>query len=191
MFTKVVERLTGAVNCCPWEGHGYGRHQTIAPQPRRTPFLYSIEERRRRDATKWTLVQGVLAPIQFVVFLVSLSLVARYLITGNGLALATDSILVKTIVLFTIMITGAIWEHEVFGKYLFARAFFWEDLFSMLVIALHSLYVLVLFTHIAGPQTQMMIALAAYATYLINAMQFIMKLRAARLEAPRHAAVSI
>ncbi|WP_427951027.1 2-vinyl bacteriochlorophyllide hydratase [Acidiphilium sp.] len=186
--------MTASVNCCPWEGHAYGMtHDAKAeaqPPGRRTPFLYSLEERRRRDATPWTMVQGILAPIQFLVFLVSLSLVARYLITGDGLAIATDSILVKTVVLFTIMITGAIWEHAVFGKYLFARAFFWEDVFSMLVIGLHSLYVLVLFTHLAGPQIQMMIALAAYATYVFNAMQFVMKLRAARLEAPRHRAVT-
>ncbi|MDD2862583.1 MAG: 2-vinyl bacteriochlorophyllide hydratase [Acidiphilium sp.] len=190
MFTRVVERLTASVNCCPWEGHAYGNHKGAKPASRRTPYLYSVEERRRRDATPWTLVQGILAPIQFAVFLVSLSLVARYLITGTGLALATDSILIKTVVLFTIMITGAIWEHAVFGKYLFARAFFWEDTFSMLVIGLHTLYVVVLFTRIAGPQTQMLIALAAYATYLINAMQFVMKLRAARLEAPRETAVA-
>ena len=50
------------------------------------PPLYTAEERRRRDASPWTLVQGVLAPIQFVVFLVSLALVLRYLATGDGLA---------------------------------------------------------------------------------------------------------
>ncbi|PPD15200.1 MAG: 2-vinyl bacteriochlorophyllide hydratase, partial [Methylocystis sp.] len=44
--------------------------------------LYTAEERRRRDASVWTLVQGVLAPAQFFVFLVSLILVLRYLATG-------------------------------------------------------------------------------------------------------------
>jgi 3-vinyl bacteriochlorophyllide hydratase len=190
MFTRVVERLTGAVNCCPWEGHAFGLHADAKPHQRHTPFLYTVEERRRRDATPWTMVQGVLAPIQFAVFLVSLSLVAHYLVTGTGLAFATDSILVKTGALLTIMVTGAIWEHAVFGKYLFAKAFFWEDMFSMLVIGLHALYVLVLFTHFAGPQAQMTIALAAYAAYLINAMQFVMKLRTARLEAPHDTALA-
>ena len=46
--------------------------------------LYSPEERIRRDSSPWTLVQGVLAPLQFAVFLVSLVLVVRYLMTGNG-----------------------------------------------------------------------------------------------------------
>ena len=38
------------------------------------------------------------------------------------------------------MVTGAIWEKVVFGRYLFAPAFFWEDVFSMLVLALHTAY---------------------------------------------------
>ena len=46
--------------------------------------LYTPDERRRRDASRWTFVQGVLAPLQFAVFLVSLVLVVRYLATGNG-----------------------------------------------------------------------------------------------------------
>ena len=87
-------------------------------------------------------MQGALAPLQFVVFLVSLGLVLRYLATGEGLAAATGSIVVKTLVLYTIMITGALWEHAVFGRYLFARAFFWEDVVSIVVIALHTVYLL-------------------------------------------------
>ena len=51
--------------------------------------LYSDAERARRDSTKWTLVQGILAPVQFVVFLISLVLVIRYLATGSGYDLAT------------------------------------------------------------------------------------------------------
>ena len=80
------------------------------------PRLYSDEERARRDATKWTLVQGVLAPLQFVVFLVSLGLVLRYLFTGLGYDAATVSIVIKTAVLMLIMVTGAIWEKVVFGQ---------------------------------------------------------------------------
>ena len=45
--------------------------------PGRAAPLYTPEQRRRRDATPWTLVQGVLAPIQFLVFVVSLALVLR------------------------------------------------------------------------------------------------------------------
>lgn len=145
--------------------------------------LYTPEQRARRDATRWTLVQGVLAPIQFVVFLVSLALVLRYLWTGSGYEIATYSILLKTGFLYLIMVTGAIWEKVVFGQYLFAEAFFWEDVFSFAVIALHTAYIYGLVTGSMTPQTLMFVTLAAYLTYVINAGQFIWKLRVARLEA--------
>lgn len=142
--------------------------------------LYTPEERRRRDASRWTLVQGVLAPLQFLVFLVSATLVVRYLMTGNGLMAATVSVVIKTLVLYVIMVTGAIWEKEVFGRYLFAPAFFWEDFVSMFVIALHTAYLAVLLLHLLDPRRQLLIALSAYCTYAVNAAQFLIKLRAAQ-----------
>lgn len=145
--------------------------------------IYSDEQRRRRDETVWTKVQGVLAPIQFAAFAVSLVLVLRFVATGAGYEAATASILVKTTLLLTIMVTGAIWEKVVFGQYLFAPAFFWEDVVSFAVIALHLFYVWVLLTGRLGPDGQMLVALAAYAAYVINAGQFLLKFRAARVGA--------
>ena len=146
--------------------------------------LYTAEQRRRRDATRWTLIQGVLAPVQFLIFLVSLGLVLRFLATGEGAAAAAASVVVKTIALYAIMITGSIWEKVVFGKWLFADAFFWEDVFSMLVLALHSAYLVALARGLGTEHDRMLLALAAYATYAINATQFLLKLRAARLQGP-------
>ena len=144
--------------------------------------LYTAEQRRRRDASPWTLVQGVLAPLQFLVFFVSVILVVRYLTTGAGLDIATASIILKTFILYAIMITGAIWENDVFGKYLFAPAFFWEDAVSMIVIALHTAYLVMLVAGIGSPGQQLAVALAGYATYVVNAAQFVWKLRLARLD---------
>ncbi|UMY15823.1 2-vinyl bacteriochlorophyllide hydratase [Methylobacterium organophilum] len=156
-----------------------GVHTTLPARP-----LYTSEERRRRDASRWTLVQGILAPLQFLVFLISLALVLRTLFTGEGLAAANASVVAKTLVLYAIMVTGSIWEKDVFGRYLFAPAFFWEDAVSMLVLALHSAYLAALLTG-ALPGTQLLLlALSAYAAYVVNAAQFLLKLRAARLEAP-------
>jgi 3-vinyl bacteriochlorophyllide hydratase len=150
-------------------------------EARPTP-LYTPEQRRRRDESKWTLVQGILAPLQFLVFLISLWLVINYLVTGEGARAATLSIIAKTSILYLIMITGAIWEKVVFDKWLFAEAFFWEDAFSMIVIALHTAYLVALLTGWGTPTQQMSIALAGYAAYVINAAQFILKLRTARLQ---------
>jgi 3-vinyl bacteriochlorophyllide hydratase len=157
-----------------------GSCSPVSSTVQRAKTLYTPEERRRRDATKWTLVQGVLAPVQFIIFLVSLALVIRYLATGEGFAAATVSVVIKTIALYAIMVTGSIWEREVFGVYLFAPAFFWEDVFSFLVLALHTAYLVALFLGLGDSRDQMLLALAAYATYVINATQFILKLRAAR-----------
>jgi 3-vinyl bacteriochlorophyllide hydratase len=144
--------------------------------------LYTHEQRLRRDASPWTLVQGILAPIQFLVFLVSAALVIRFLVTGDGFGAATISVLIKTLVLYTIMVTGCIWERAVFGRYLFAPAFFWEDFVSMFVLALHTCYLGALAFGSLHARYQMYIALSAYAAYVLNATQFLVKLRRARLE---------
>jgi len=189
---SVLARIMDSVDCAPW-GASAGRHVSVGwgeaiGLPRRGMTrqpLYTPEEKRRRDATPWTMVQGVLAPLQFLVFAVSLSLVIRYLMTGTGEQAAILSVVVKTGALYTIMVTGAIWEREVFGQYLFAPAFFWEDAVSMIVIALHTAYLLALVTGSLDTQSMMLLALAAYATYVVNAAQFVLKLRAARLATDR------
>lgn len=126
----------------------------------------------------------MLAPIQFLVFAISVILVLRFLLSGQGQGAAELSIILKTAILYTIMVTGSIWEKVVFDEWLFARPFFWEDVFSMAVLALHTAYVLMLFNGWGTPEQQMYVALAAYATYIINAAQFLYKLRVARLQAP-------
>jgi 3-vinyl bacteriochlorophyllide hydratase len=160
----------------------------LPEQPVHVAGLYTPEERARRDRTPWTLVQGVLAPLQFFVFLGSLVLVLRFLSTGDGYLAATVSVCAKTALLYAIMITGSIWEKVVFGRWLFARPFFWEDVFSILVLALHSLYLAALATDSLDAAQQMHLALAAYATYVVNAGQFLAKLRMARREVAATAA---
>ncbi len=152
------------------------------PQMSHKP-LYTPEQRARRDASVWTLVQGILAPVQFVICIISAVLVIRFLMTGEGYMAATWSVIAKTLALYTIMVTGAIWEKEVFGQYLLAPAFYWEDVVSFGVIALHTLYLAGLLWGLMSPDQLMILALVAYAAYVVNAIQFIWKLRMARLAA--------
>lgn len=157
-----------------------------APSPQREPTaLYSPAERARRDATRWTLVQGLLAPLQFVAFAVSLVLVLRFLLEGQGEQAAALSFVVKTLLLYAIMVTGSIWEKVVFDRWLFAPAFFWEDVFSFLVLGLHTAVLVAMATDALGARARMGLALAAYAAYVVNAGQFLLKLRAARLQEAR------
>ncbi|PYF02794.1 2-vinyl bacteriochlorophyllide hydratase [Rhodopseudomonas faecalis] len=182
LYEMVDHTDAGSVKSETAVANAPSHHSSAHP---RSKALYTPEQRVKRDATKWTLVQGILAPLQFLIFLISLGLVIRYLLTGEGFVIATWSIVIKTLVLYTIMITGAIWERVVFGCYLFAPAFFWEDVFSFLVLTLHTAYLVMLFGGFGSPEQQMWVALAAYAAYVINAGQFLLKLRAARLDEQR------
>ena len=177
LYSEAAESVAAPANVTV---HGVDFEFSVRADGQSLKPLYTPEERLRRDATKWTLVQGILAPVQFAAFLISLALVVRYLTLGEGFGVATVSIVIKTLLLYAIMITGSIWEREVFGCYLFAPAFFWEDVFSFLVLALHTAYLVALFAGLGDPRQQMLLALAAYASYFINATQFVMKLRAAR-----------
>ena len=164
MFTAAMGRLVDQFDCCPWGGivgHSARPQATFSPT-RQRGGLYTPEQRARRDASPWTMVQGVLAPAQFAVFLVSFGLVARFLLTGEGEAVATASIVFKTGVLYLIMVTGSIWERAVFGRYLFAPAFYWEDMVSMLVLALHTAYIAALLSAALDTHHLMLLALAAF-----------------------------
>ncbi|PRY93237.1 3-vinyl bacteriochlorophyllide hydratase [Hasllibacter halocynthiae] len=159
------------------------RTPPLGPVPCPAPPLYTPEERRRRDASAWTVVQGVLAPLQFAAFLVSLALMARWYAGAGAFGPAAWSVVAKTALLLTIMVTGSIWEKEVFGRWLFAPAFFWEDVVSMGVIALHLLYLAAFLGGLLAPGPLMALALAAYAAYAVNFVQFVWKLRLARCSA--------
>ena len=98
--------------------------QKMSAGKERSPQLYTPDQKLRRDNSVWTKVQAILAPLQFFVCFVSIVCVINYLYTGNGYFIATLSILFKTAILYLIMITGAIWEKEVFGQYLLAPSFF-------------------------------------------------------------------
>jgi 3-vinyl bacteriochlorophyllide hydratase len=55
----------------------------------------------------------------------------------------------------------------------------------MLVLALHTLYLVMLLGAHGTLEQRMLVALAGYAAYIINAGQFLWKLRIARLEGAR------
>ncbi len=147
--------------------------------------LYTPEQRARRDASRWTLVQGILAPLQFLVMIGSAVLIVYSLQTGALVGWADASVVLKTVLLLTIMVTGSLWEHDVYGKYLFAPAFFWEDVVSMGVIVLHLAYMAALLGDLLPTDQRFLLALVAYAAYGVNAIQFVLKLRRARLDARR------
>ncbi|NTU84724.1 MAG: 2-vinyl bacteriochlorophyllide hydratase, partial [Chloroflexales bacterium] len=67
--------------------------------------MYTPDQLRRREASRWTKVQIILAPIQFVAFIISFALVIHYLVTGEGYIAATISVWVKISLIWALTIT--------------------------------------------------------------------------------------
>lgn len=135
---------------------------------------YTPEQLARRNSSKWTLVQAVLAPVQFLAFIISFALVIRYLVTGNGFAAANISVLIKISLLWLITVTGMIWEKEIFGHWFLAPQFFWEDVGNAVAMIMHNLYFLARWQG-WSEQAIMMLMLLAYVSYMFNCAQFILK----------------
>ncbi|NDJ84924.1 MAG: 2-vinyl bacteriochlorophyllide hydratase [Chloroflexi bacterium] len=147
---------------------------------------YTQAQLTKRNSTKWTLVQAVLAPLQFLAFVISLAVIIRYLITGDGYAVANASVLIKIGLLWLITVTGMFWEKAVYDKWFLAPQFFWEDAFNAVAMFLHNLYFV---AHFLGwsEQSIMTLMLVAYISYLVNFAQFFIRglqARQQRLNAP-------
>jgi 3-vinyl bacteriochlorophyllide hydratase len=136
--------------------------------------MYTPEQLARREASPWTRVQIILAPIQFLAFLISFFLVVRYLITDQGFMAATISVWIKIALIWALTITGMLWEKDVYGHYFMAREFFWEDLGNLIAILTHNAYFVVQWLG-WDQRAVMLVMLFAYITYLFNAVQFIIK----------------
>ena len=134
---------------------------------------YTPEQLAKRNRSPWTKVQAILAPIQFLAFLISFALVIHYLLTGENYALANASVLVKISLLWAITITGMIWEKEIFGHWFMAPQFFWEDVGNAVAMFFHNLYFVARWLDWSD-RAVMSLMLVAYTTYLINCGQFVM-----------------
>lgn len=135
---------------------------------------YTTEQLAKRNASMWTRVQMMLAPLQFLAFLVSLTLVIRYLLTGEGYMIANLSVLFKITLLWLITVTGMIWEKEIFGHWFLAPQFFWEDVGNAVAMIMHNLYFLAVWLGWSH-QAVMTLMLIAYIAYLFNCSQFVIR----------------
>jgi 3-vinyl bacteriochlorophyllide hydratase len=135
---------------------------------------YTPEQMQRRQQSKWTLVQAILAPLQLLTFIVSVTLIIRYLLTGLDYEITTVSILIKIALMWLITITGMFWEKEVFGQWFLAPQFFWEDVMNAVSLFLHNLYFVALLLG-ASERELVLVMLVAYASYTINFMQFLIR----------------
>ncbi len=135
---------------------------------------YTPEQMMRRQQSKWTIVQAILAPLQLLTFIVSVTLIIRYLSTGLDYEITTISILIKIGLMWLITITGMLWEKEVFGQWFLAPQFFWEDAMNAISLILHNGYFVALVLG-ASERELVLVMLVAYASYMINFAQFLIR----------------
>jgi 3-vinyl bacteriochlorophyllide hydratase len=150
----------------------FHHQRTYCFMPRYTP-----DQLERRNASVWTKVQGILAPIQFVMFLAGLTVTWLYQshVWITDFYWITFFVTLKTLMLVLIFVTGGFFEQEVFGAFAFAPEFFWEDFGSAIAMVVHISYFILFFI---GLPEKILIqtALLAYLSYLVNAAQFVIRL---------------
>lgn len=136
---------------------------------------YTPEQLRIRNSSPWTKVQFILAPIQFVVFIIGLVVTILYYAHAiDDFNLVTYGVLVKTLFLIALFVTGAVWEKEVFGVWVFSHEFFWEDIGSTIAVIFHFAYFV--FAWLDYPKETLVIAaFAAYLSYFGNAIQYLLR----------------
>jgi len=152
------------------------RSSTIVKCKREMP-RYTPEQLAKRNASIWTDIQIILAPIQFLFFIAGLATTALY---ANGLFVTgfywvSIAILFKTLFFALLFITGMFFEKEVFDQWVYSKEFLWEDIGSTVAAFFHLLY---FFLAWLGYSQEVLIwdAFLAYFTYVINALQYLVRI---------------
>ncbi|MCF8215241.1 MAG: 2-vinyl bacteriochlorophyllide hydratase [Chlorobium sp.] len=138
---------------------------------------YTPEQLAKRNASIWTDIQIILAPIQFLVFIVGVSITALY---ANSLFISSFywvsvAILFKTLFFALLFITGMFFEKEIFNKWVYSKEFLWEDIGSTIAAGFHLLYFVL--AYLGYPEDVLIWeAFLAYLTYVLNALQYLVRI---------------
>jgi 3-vinyl bacteriochlorophyllide hydratase len=136
--------------------------------------MYTAEQLVRRQASRWTQVMMIFGMAQFLVIIVSLYLVIRFLNTGTGYATATVTVLLNIALLWINTVVGMLWEKEMYNHYFMAREFFWEDFGNLIVLITQNSYFVAVGLNWSRHDI-MMLMLVAYGTYLVNFAQWFIR----------------
>ncbi|ACD90197.1 MAG: 2-vinyl bacteriochlorophyllide hydratase [Chlorobium limicola] len=138
---------------------------------------YTPEQLAKRNASVWTEIQILLAPVQFVIFLTGIGLNALYASNPASIDFfwISVAILFKTLFFVILFITGMFFEKDLFGKWVFSKEFFWEDVGSSVATFFHFLYFVLAWK--GYPDGTLVIwATVAYSSYIINAVQYLVRI---------------
>jgi 3-vinyl bacteriochlorophyllide hydratase len=134
----------------------------------------SIEQvRSRREASKWTRIHPIFALGQLGAFFVSVGFLIAYGFGWVGFAAVHESVLIKIALMIGAIVTGALWEKDVFNWYWFAPDFFFEDAWTVNVFLLHLGYLAVVYTEPSNPAKALLLLVIAYIVYVANVVQYV------------------
>ncbi len=138
---------------------------------------YTPEQLAMRNASVWTYLQILLAPVQFLIFLTGVILNTLYVnhIGNIDFIWISLAILFKTLFFAILFITGMFFEKEIFGHWVFSKAFFWEDVGSTVAGFFHILY-FVLSWKGTAENVLVIAGYVAYLSYIINALQYLARI---------------
>jgi 3-vinyl bacteriochlorophyllide hydratase len=138
---------------------------------------YTPEQLAKRNASVWTELQIILAPIQFIIFLIGVTLNTLY---ANNIGhidffWISLAILFKTLFFAILFLTGMYFEKEIFDKWVYSPEFLWEDIGSTVAAFFHLLYFVLAW--MGYPEKLLVMeAYIAYLTYVINALQYLVRI---------------
>lgn len=110
---------------------------------------------------------------QLGVFLLSLVLLALYALHLIPFADVQLSVLTKIAFMIGAVVTGSLWEHDVYGRWWFAHEFFIEDVMTANVFALHVAYLVVYYVWPANTTAILVMLGMAYLVYGLNVLQYV------------------
>jgi 3-vinyl bacteriochlorophyllide hydratase len=137
--------------------------------------LQSLEAiRKRREASIWTSIHPFFAIGQLGVFMVSLVLLGLYFLHVVSFATVHLSVLIKIAFMIGAIVTGSLWERDVFGTWWFAQEFFVEDVMTANVFGLHILYLIAYYALPSNRGASLALLGLAYLIYGLNVGQYIL-----------------
>jgi 3-vinyl bacteriochlorophyllide hydratase len=138
---------------------------------------YTPEQLVKRNASIWTDIQIILAPIQFLFFVAGVTTTALYAndLFGTSFYWVSVAILFKTLFFALLFITGMFFEKEIFNQWVYSKEFLWEDIGSTIAAFFHLLYFFLAYRHY--PENVLIWdAFIAYFTYVLNALQYLIRI---------------
>jgi 3-vinyl bacteriochlorophyllide hydratase len=138
---------------------------------------YTPEQLIKRNASVWTEIQIILAPVQFLIFLAGVTLNTLYATNAVSIDFfwISITILFKTLFFAILFITGMFFEKEIFDRWVYSPEFLWEDIGSTVASFFHLLYFVMAW--MGFPEKLLVMeAYIAYLTYVINALQYLVRI---------------